>query len=119
MQGVKDAIKRSSLSREQIYYIEEQGYLGSVGRSGQSRAFTPEQLLKLERIAACRRIGLTLAEGSAIANAELSGSHDETTRLRHLAAAKARDIEREIAALAYILEVLFELASPRPGDAAA
>lgn len=119
MHGVKDAMKRSGFSREQIYYIEAQGYLGPVDRQGQSRAYAPEQLVKLERIAACRRLGLQLVESAAVANAELSADEKQIQRLRQVAATKAAQIEREIAALVYILEVLFELATvDRSGRAA-
>jgi DNA-binding transcriptional MerR regulator len=117
--GVTDAMKRTALTREQIYYVEAKGHLGVVAKTGRGREYTAAQIEKLERIAACRRMGLRLSEAGAIASAELSGSPAQVERLRLLAAAKAAEIEREISALVYILTVLFELVESAEGPRAA
>jgi DNA-binding transcriptional MerR regulator len=119
MNGVTEAMKRTGMSREQIYYAEEQGYLGVVTKTGRGREYTPDQMLKLERIGACRRMGLELSEAGPIANAELSDDPQQVERLRELAAGKAQQIEREIAALVYILTVLFELSTAEDAPRAA
>lgn len=119
MNGVTEAMKRTGMTRDQIYYVEEQGFLGIVTHSGRGREYTAEQMQKLERIGACRRLGLQLSEAGPIANAELSGDPQQIERLRALAAAKAQQIEREIAAVVYILTVLFELSTAQDAPRAA
>jgi DNA-binding transcriptional MerR regulator len=119
MNGVTEAMKRTGMTREQIYYVEEQGYLGVVTNSGRGREYTADQMLKLERIGACRRLGLQLSEAGPIAGAELSGDPQQIDRLRAVAAAKAVEIEREIAALVYILTVLFDVVAASDAPRAA
>ena len=106
MHGVALAMKRSGLTREQIYYVEERGYLGAVQRQGQARSYTEAQLAKLEHIAACRRMGLRLDEAGAIASAQLSGTTADIERLRGLALTKIQQITAEMDAVIYILTVI-------------
>jgi DNA-binding transcriptional MerR regulator len=106
--GVALAMKRSGLTREQIYYVEERGYLGAVLRQGPARSYTEAQLAKLEKVAACRRMGLRLDEAGPIASAQLSGEKADIDRLRVLALAKIQQINAEMDALIYILTVIHE-----------
>lgn len=100
------AMKRTGFTREQIYYIEERGFLGEVARNAHGRRYTESQVSKLERIAACRLLGLRLDEAGPIASAEHSGSQEQLPRLRRLAMAKAEQIEREVHAWIYIISVI-------------
>lgn len=109
--GIAYAMKRSGLTREQIYYVEQRGYLGVVARQGQARRYTDAQVETLERIASCRRMGLRLDEAGPIANAELTGNAADVERLKALAIAKIRQIDDEVTALVYILTVIHELTS--------
>ena len=106
-------MKRSGLTREQIYYVEQRGFLGVVARKGQARQYTDAQVEKLERIASCRRMGLRLDEAGPIASAELSGNAADVDRLKALAIAKIRQIDDEVSALIYILTVIHEITSAR------
>jgi DNA-binding transcriptional MerR regulator len=99
-------MKRTGLTREQLYYIEERGHVGAVARNGHGRRYTEPQITKLERIAACRLMGLRLEEAGPIASAELSASPAQLDRLRMLAMAKAEQIAQEVHAWIYINSVI-------------
>jgi DNA-binding transcriptional MerR regulator len=99
-------MKRTGFTREQIYYIEERGYLGEVARNSHGRRYTEPQVSKLERMAACRLLGLRLDEAGPIASAEHSGSQEQVIRLRMLALAKAEQIERDVHAWIYIISII-------------
>ncbi|MDQ2935309.1 MAG: MerR family transcriptional regulator [Chloroflexota bacterium] len=112
-------MKRTGLTREQIYYIEERGHLGEVARNGHGRRYTEPQIAKLERIAACRLLGLRLDEAAPIAGAELHVSPASLDRLRVIAMAKAEQIERDVQAWTYVVSVILSMIDQDPdGDAA-
>ena len=108
MKGVALAMKRSGMTREQIYYVELRGYLGAVARQGEARHYTEAQLEHLERIGAGRRLGLRLDEAGAIANLKSTRDAAETDRLCRLALARVRQMKLDLAALDYILTVIFD-----------
>jgi DNA-binding transcriptional MerR regulator len=112
-------MRRTGLSREQIYYIEQRGFLGEVARNGHGRRYTEPQVTKLERIAACRLVGLRLDEAEPIANAELTDSPELLHRLRMVAMSKAEQIEHEVHAWIYIVSVIRTVENLSPADAAA
>ena len=106
VETIGHVMKRTGLTREQIYYIEERGHLGAVARNGHGRRYTEPQITMLERIAACRLMGLRLEEAVPIATAELTASPAQLDRLRVLAMAKAEHIEQEVHAWVYIVSVI-------------
>lgn len=106
VETIGHVMKRTGLTREQIYYIEERGHLGAVARNGHGRRYTEPQVTKLERIAACRLVGLRLDEAEPIASAELSDSPELLQRLRMVAMTKAEQIEHEVRAWIYIVSVI-------------
>ena len=118
MYGVAEAMKRSGLTRDQIYYLEERGYLGEVRRQGSARRYTEAQFAQLGRIGAGRKLGLRLDEAVPFAS-DSGGDPAHADRLCRLALAKMREINAEIDALDYILTVIFDITAPGRSSAAA
>jgi DNA-binding transcriptional MerR regulator len=70
-----DVSLRTNLSRDQLRYCEEKGYLGEVARgpSGE-RQFTEDQVRFFENLSALRDAGLSLEDAAAIAAESVGGS---------------------------------------------
>jgi DNA-binding transcriptional MerR regulator len=79
--GLKDAIRRTGLSRRQLRYLEERSLLGFVARSDGRTVYTLEQLDRLEHIARLRALGSRIDEAAQIAR-ELQGEPSAVSQVR-------------------------------------
>ena len=70
--GLKEAIRRSGLTRRQLRYLEERGHLGFVARSDGRTVYGSEQLELIDRIARLRGLGARIDEAAQLAR-ELAG----------------------------------------------
>jgi len=104
--GIVEAARRSGLTREQIVYIEERGFVGAVARVRELRRFTESQIAKLERIAAGRRVGMRLDEANLVASTGYRPSANELRRLQDVARAKAAAIRRDLEAWEYVTAIM-------------
>lgn len=99
--GLKEATRRTGLSRRQLRYLEERGHLGFVARSDGRTIYAPEQVTMLEHIARLRPLGATLDEAAQIAS-ELLGRTGTIldTRVDELARMAFTNVERNSRAAA-------------------
>lgn len=112
--GIFTVMRRTGLRRTQIVYLEQRGDLGVVTREKGRRRFSPAQVAKLEKIAACRAAGLRLDEASVIAGTGAPVGPEHLARLHSVVASKARAIRRELAGWEYVFSLI--QAADRDGD---
>lgn len=99
--GLKEAARRTGLTRRQLRYLEERGHLGFVARSDGRTVYAPEQVTLLEHIARLRALGASLDEAAQIA-AELVGRTGGVSdaRIDELAHTAFANVERSSRAAA-------------------
>ena len=115
--GLKEVLRRSGLTRRQVRYMEERGFLGCVSKRRDGRtAYTAEQVEFLLHVARLRALDLGVDEAAQIAG-ELMGKERKTAerRLDELAQRALREVERH----SQVAADLFGLRSgaARPADA--
>lgn len=98
---IAEVAERSGLAPSALRYYEKRGLIASGGRNGLRRAFRPEVLDRLSLISCARASGFTLAEIARF----LTATPDDT-ELRARMAAKAEQLETEIARLARMRDSL-------------
>lgn len=91
---IAEVASKSGLAPSALRFYEKRGLLTSAGRNGLRRAYEPEVLDRLALIVCARGAGFTIAE---IASFLVATPGD--TELRVRMAAKARDLEEDIARL--------------------
>ena len=91
---IAEVASKSGLAPSALRFYEKRGLLTSAGRNGLRRAYEPEVLDRLALISCARGAGFTIAE---IARFLVAMPGD--TELRARMAAKARDLEEDIARL--------------------
>jgi DNA-binding transcriptional MerR regulator len=91
---IAEVASKSGLAPSALRFYEKRGLLTSAGRNGLRRAYEPEVLDRLTLISCARGAGFTIAE---IARFLVATPGD--TELRARMAAKARDLEEDIARL--------------------
>ena len=98
---IAEVASKSGLAPSALRFYEKRGLLTSAGRNGLRRAYEPEVLDRLALIVCARGAGFTIAE---IARFLVATPGD--TELRVRMAAKARDLEEDIARLARMRDSL-------------
>lgn len=116
--SIAEAARRSGLTRDQIIYIERQGYLGAVVRRRSTRYFTEAQVRTLARVAALRRIGMRLPEAAPLLGDRIGASVEDRQRLWVLAQQKAIQLQRDLDAWTYVTSLLHATPGDRDPDAA-
>lgn len=91
---IAEVAERSRLAPSALRFYEKRGLIAPAGRTGLRRAYRPDVLDRLALIACARGAGFTIAE---IARFLVATPSDSELRLRM--AAKARDLEEDIARL--------------------
>ena len=93
--GLKQAIRRTGLTRRQLRYLEQLSALGPVLLSGGRTVYTDEQLELLEHIARLRALGARIDEAAAIGR-ELLGRERSVSdeRLEELMRVALERVER-------------------------
>ena len=109
--GIGEAVRRSGLTREQIVYLDERGLLGVVARHREARRFAEEQVLWLERYGTLRRMGLSGEHAVALATAQSARGVEELVQLCAVVDAKAREIQRTVAAWVYVCSLITDSVS--------
>src|SRR5947208_14172144 len=70
LNGLKETMRRTRVTRAQLRYAEEQGHLGAVSRGGDGRRlYSADQVRWLERLGALRELNLILEEAAGLASA--------------------------------------------------
>jgi DNA-binding transcriptional MerR regulator len=91
---IAEVAERSGLAPSALRFYEGRGLIASAGRNGLRRTYRPDVLDRLALIACARGAGFTIAE---IGRFLLAGPDD--TELRAHMAAKAQELEEDIARL--------------------
>lgn len=91
---IADVAGRSGLAPSALRFYEKKGLIAPAGRAGLRRAYRPEVLDRLALISCARGAGFTLAEIARFLRATPSD-----TELRARMAAKAQELEEDIARL--------------------
>jgi DNA-binding transcriptional MerR regulator len=91
---IADVAGRSGLAPSALRFYEKKGLITPAGRAGLRRAYRPEVLDRLALISCARGAGFTLAEIARFLRATPSD-----TELRTRMAAKAQELEEDIARL--------------------
>ena len=93
--GLKEAMRRTGMTRRQLRYIEDCGLLGFVARSAGRTVYAPEQLELLEHVARLRSVGAPVEEAVLVAREVLGGQcMVEEVRLDELAQRALGEVER-------------------------
>jgi DNA-binding transcriptional MerR regulator len=109
--GIGEAVRRSGLTREQIVYLDERNLLGVVARRHEARRFSEEQVLWLERYSTLRQMGLGGDHAVALATAQSARGVEELIQLCAVVDAKAREIQRTVAAWVYVCSLITDSVS--------
>lgn len=93
--GLKEVMRRARMTRRQVRYLEERGYLGFVSKRAGRTIYTPEQVEFLLHVSRLRALEMGVDEAAQIAS-ELMGQERKTAerRLDELAQRALREVER-------------------------
>ncbi len=102
--------KQTDISVDAIRYYEKRGLMPEAARSRSGyRQYSKHDAARLRFILQARELGFTLKEISQLLEIR-SGQHD-CRKVRAVALAKARDMEKRIARLSRMREVLLDMAT--------
>jgi len=91
---IAEVADRSGLAASALRFYEKRGLIAPAGRNGLRRTYRPEVLDRLALVACARGAGFTIAE-----IARLLRATPDDVELRARMAAKARDLDEDIARL--------------------
>jgi DNA-binding transcriptional MerR regulator len=111
---IAEVARRSGLTASALRFYERRGLIEADGRNGLRRAYRPEVLGRLARIRAAATAGFTLRQIG-----ELLSGHPTDADLRELIAARARQVDAQIAHLSAIRDSLHHAADCRAPSLAA
>jgi DNA-binding transcriptional MerR regulator len=93
--GLKEAMRRTQLSRRQLRYLEERGHLGFVARSNGRTVYSGEQIELLGHIARLRALDVSIDEAAVIGGEILGGDPGVANgRLEELVRRALGEVER-------------------------
>ncbi|WP_019932152.1 MerR family transcriptional regulator [Nocardia sp. BMG111209] len=98
---IAEVAARSGLAASALRFYEKKGLITSTGRNGLRRSYDPGVVDRLALISCARRAGFTIAEIARV----LRATPDDTA-LRERLAAKAREVDEDIARLVRMRDAL-------------